>query len=1509
MLGQNPFNTVPAYDHLSATSLPTVSVNFFTFNVNTEDLTIAIATGPDNFVYNLTFGNGIQKRSADGTLIDANFITGLSSPLDLAIDSNGYFYVADYSENNGCSENGKIKIFRPDGSLDRIIFTSFYRPLSIDIDSDNNIYVAEYNAPGSGCESDELSRVSIYNSSGARIAQNRNVDRPYRIAVNSNKTVYLSQEGGNDPAVIILDSNLNITGRLPNILSPGSVVVDSFDFVHVIEYDGRIDFSRFINFENLSFGEIQDIAEEIDNGVDANAFSVKVFDSNAGFEYTYKEEIDFPVDLTFNSCDRMYINNAEVFGRDRFLLGYTPEKIEFDLEIYERTPAFDITEPIIICPLDKTVQAESGNNFAIVQYDNPTASDICGVTVTRTSGLASGSQFPEGENTVEFTATDNFGNTATCTFKIIVEPLEEDTSPVFDNCPENITKNNDAGNCGAVVTFDTPTVTDDSGSITPTRTDSSGLNSGDVFPVGVTTISFAADDGVNDPVTCSFTVSVKDTEDPVISCPGEINESVAFGESGKVINYTLPATNDNCGDVAITQTAGLASGEVFPVGTTENTFLVDDGNGNTASCSFNVVITEEPEDTPPVFDNCPENITKNNDAGNCGAVVTFDTPTVTDDSGSITPTRTDSSGLNSGDVFPVGVTTISFEADDGVNDPVTCSFTVSVKDTEDPVISCPGEINESVAFGESGKVINYALPGTNDNCGDVAITQTAGLASGEMFPVGTTVNTFLVDDGNGNTASCSFNVVISEEPEDTPPEFDNFPGNVTKNNDAGNCGAVVTFETPTVTDDSGSITPTRTDSSGLNSGDVFPVGETTISFEADDGVNDPVECSFTIIVSDNESPVFTECPAQAFEIIIPEGSVGAVFELPAIAAQDNCEVNIIQTEGPVDGELLPPGITNFEFIASDNAGNFVTCTFEVIVVEENEETPPQANCVPVEISLDQNGEAVITAEMISDGNQDMDLEVDKNRFTCSELGENTVILTVTNPENGLSDSCSTTVTVIDNTAPVITNCANSNREIFLGEGETYALDDFRNEFTALDNCDLDLTITQEPAPGTLIGETTDVSIRVTDKSGNTKNCLFTIRVNTETGEELRINCPSDLNVFADEDCIYRVPDLKDFVTVSNPDAILSQSVEANSTIGGDSEFTVTVTAIYQEESVTCDIQLIPKDEIDPKIICPSDETISLAEGETYTIPDYTTTAEVSDNCGIVVLTQQPEPGTIIDDDRMVTLVATDESGNETSCQFPVNIIRGNELSVNCPADMLIDGDVNCSFILPDLRAEAEVINGTDAQITQSPAPGSLITDSSVEVFINAESGSATVSCSFQLRLRDNTPPELRLKDYSVNIGPTGEALISFQDIDNGSTDNCDPDVTYELSRSGFTCKQLGENLIQVRAEDSSGNISTGEVMITVTDELDFCEDPVLGSEYIFLYPNPNTGSFRIAAPADIKIERVEVFDHRGRFIAAKDYDAMTLEYAMELGILEEAVYVLKIISDKRTVTRRLIFKY
>src|SRR5207237_777142 len=105
--------------------------------------------------------------------------------------------------------------------------------------------------------------------------------------------------------------------------------------------------------------------------------------------------------------------------------------------------------------------------------------------------------------------------------------------------------------------------------------------------------------------------------------------------------------------------------------------------------------------------------------------------------------------------------------------------------------------------------------------------------------------------------------------------------------------------------------------------------------------------------------------------------------------------------------------------ATDNNGNSQTCTATVTVVDQ---APPVAICRNLTIQLDATGHATITPAQIDNGSSDVcgiaGLSLDKTSFDCSNIGANTVALTVTD-NNGNSQTCLATVTVVDAVAPVV----------------------------------------------------------------------------------------------------------------------------------------------------------------------------------------------------------------------------------------------------------------------------------------------------------------------------------------------------------------------------------------------------------------------------------------------------------------------------------------------------------
>ena len=96
------------------------------------------------------------------------------------------------------------------------------------------------------------------------------------------------------------------------------------------------------------------------------------------------------------------------------------------------------------------------------------------------------------------------------------------------------------------------------------------------------------------------------------------------------------------------------------------------------------------------------------------------------------------------------------------SDRIGCTATASfvAADVEAPAIVCPANIGIANDANVCGAVATFAATGA-DNCPG-ATTALAGVASGSLFPIGTTTNSFTVTDTSGLMASCSFSVTVSD---------------------------------------------------------------------------------------------------------------------------------------------------------------------------------------------------------------------------------------------------------------------------------------------------------------------------------------------------------------------------------------------------------------------------------------------------------------------------------------------------------------------------------------------------------------------------------------------------------------------------------------------------------------------------------------------------------------------------------------------------------------------------
>jgi hypothetical protein len=448
----------------------------------------------------------------------------------------------------------------------------------------------------------------------------------------------------------------------------------------------------------------------------------------------------------------------------------------FDVTVVSAQP----TNLSLNCPTNLSATTALGATTAIINYTAPTTTTTCttgSITTTRTSGLASGSAFPIGTTQVCYSATDGCGNTKTCCFSVIVTGAQPTNLTL--NCPNDASATAALGATTAIVNYTAPTSTTTctAGSITTTRT--SGLGSGSAFPIGTTQVCYSATDGCGNTKTCCFSVIVTGTQPTnlTLNCPNDASATAAVGATTAIVNYTAPTSTTTCstGSITTTRTSGLASGTAFPVGTTQVCYLATDGCGNTRSCCFNVVVQ-----TAPIGSVCDAiNILGGNSKisisglspTNKNSIEVYKLPDYSEVfkciDNCLTPLQ-EIPSLFSGS-YLVKIKNYSSNWQFVCEKEATVTVTGSNGNNSVLTMNCTqGNQTVTALAGQNKFIVNYLIPTATTTCpgGMTSIVRLSGLASGDLFPIGTTNIVYQAADACGNSKTCSFAVTVNLAPGD-----------------------------------------------------------------------------------------------------------------------------------------------------------------------------------------------------------------------------------------------------------------------------------------------------------------------------------------------------------------------------------------------------------------------------------------------------------------------------------------------------------------------------------------------------------------------------------------------------------------------------------------------------------------------------------------------------------------------------------------------------------------------
>jgi uncharacterized repeat protein (TIGR01451 family) len=595
------------------------------------------------------------------------------------------------------------------------------------------------------------------------------------------------------------------------------------------------------------------------------------------------------------------------------------------------------------CPNNITTVANallSGVSGAYVTFPAAETFGTCG---TVTSTPLSGSFFPVGTTAVNTTSSPDG---AACSFVVTVLA----TAPTI-TCPANqaiIT-----GACAFEATGvdpGTPTATGDTVVVTGVRSDDRPLT--DPYPLGVTTITWTATDASGHTASCTQTITVTSSEPFAITCPANITVTAPSGACAATISDVgTPISNCNS-TVEGVRSDRLPLTDPYSAGTTTITWTATDPTGHVVSCTQTITVNAI-DITPPTI-TAPPDVTFCTTASS--AFISDEilgTATATDNcSASVSivrtgvpripcPTLTDPGRTCESNIFPAGVTILTYTATDAAGNTATATQTVTVKpdDGTPPTITAPANVTlftgpdaTSCSVTLSPNELNGRLGTaiTTDTCSGVEVVR-SGVPTGNVFPVGDTIIRYTATDTSGQTAFADQTVTVVDN---TPPVIVSCAADVTVNTDPGACSTLktnVNLGSPIATDNCGTVTATN------DAPSEFSLGDTTVHWTVTDSHGNTAMCNQKVTVQDHEKPIIT-CPADVLNVPTEPGICAAHVNPGTATATDNCTVSPTITATRSDNQPLtatyPRGTTTITWTATDASGNHSSCDQTITVVDK-----------------------------------------------------------------------------------------------------------------------------------------------------------------------------------------------------------------------------------------------------------------------------------------------------------------------------------------------------------------------------------------------------------------------------------------------------------------------------------------------------------------------------------------------------------------------------------------------
>ncbi|MEM0997664.1 MAG: HYR domain-containing protein [Bacteroidota bacterium] len=766
-------------------------------------------------------------------------------------------------------------------------------------------------------------------------------------------------------------------------------------------------------------------------------------------------------------------------------------------------------------------------------------------------------------------------------------------------------------------------------------------------------------------------------------------------------------------------------------------------------------------------------------------------------------------GLGSGANYPVGTTTNSFVVTQG-SQSATCSFTVTVVDNQDPSLTCPSTQTVNLNSSCQALLADFrSQASAGDNCTANPTISQSPAAGAVVSGAGNQTITMTATDGSGNTRNCTFTLTKVDV---TNPSI-NCPSNRTVNLNA-NCQVSLPDYVPLAgATDNCTASPSVTQSP-VSGSMLSGTGTSTVTLTATDGAGRTANCNFTVTRVDVTAPSLS-CPSNQTVNLNANCAASVPNFISQVSATDACTSNPTLSQSPSAGTLINSGGTQtITVTGTDGAGNNGNCTFTLTAVDN---VNPSVNC-PGNQTVNLNANCAVSLADYTNATSAADncpvglslVQSPAAGATINGVGATTVTMTATDG-SGNTDNCTFTVNRLDVTNPTL-NCP-TTATVTLNSNCAASLPNYAAQATIADNCTASPNVTQSPAAGSPLNGTgnTNVTLTVADGSGNTNSCTITVSKVDATAPA--VSCPPNQSLTLNASCVAAMPNYVPQSSATDnctgaPTRV--QSPNTGSMINGPGNTTVTITATDGSgNNSNCTFTVTAVDNSNPTLSCPPAQTVSLNANCQAQVPDLTVQANATDNCSSPNLTQSPASGTIVSGSsaQMITITATDGSGNTDNCMVSVNFLDLAQPTVSCPPNTSIALNPNCEAMVPDYTAQASASDNCTANPvkSQSPAAGSMFTGGGPHTVTisTVDAANNVANCTFLVSGVDQVAPTIGCP-AAQSIALDANCQVALPDFAplSSPADNCTANPVVSQSPAPGT---------------SFNGVQTTTVMLTVTD--------------------------------------------------------------------------------------------